>query len=71
MHSKRFVQPASDNYPHKTRPKTQQQRFGPTITNTQEEQQKVREVELLFDRERPERSVDRVRGAKADVVQHE
>src|SRR6185436_646228 len=39
--------------------------------NPQKQQQEIREVQLFFDRERPERAVDRVGRAQIEVVQHE
>ncbi len=47
------------------------QRRSPTPALPQEEQQKVGEVELLFDGERPENSVDAVAGVRVEIVKHQ
>lgn len=71
MEAKRLAQDATDDQPNDASGKAQQQRPGPTVTNPQEEEQKIGEIELLFDRECPEGSVDRVGSPRIQVVQHE
>src|ERR1700704_6516418 len=44
---------------------------SPAPTRSQEEQQKIGEVKLLFDRECPENSVDAVASVRVEVVKHQ
>lgn len=59
------------HHPNNARGEGYQQRPGPTVTNAQEEEQEVSEVQLFFDRECPERAIDRVGRSQVEVVQHE
>ena len=44
---------------------------SPTPARAQEKQQKICEIKLLFDRQRPENSVDAVTGVRVEIVKHQ
>src|SRR5213083_9410 len=50
---------------------THNQSCTPTPALAQEQEQEIREIELLFDRQSPEDAVDAVSSLRIQVVQHE
>src|SRR5262245_17550057 len=71
MKTKGITQTVAHYDPGDACKKAQQQCCDPTITDAQEEQQKICQVQLLFDRECPKRGVDGVSSMNVQVVQHE
>ncbi len=61
----------TQKHPRYTRCQTNRDRHPPTPTNPHKQQQKIGEIELLLDRERPEHAVDRVARLRIEVVQHQ
>src|SRR5215213_5069620 len=61
----------AEQHPSQPRAQARADSYAPAPANTQKQQKKVREIQLLLDRECPEDAVDRVARFWIEVVQHQ
>src|SRR5215213_397437 len=59
------------SHPREARKQTNSNRYAPAPPHANEEQQEIREIELLFNRECPEHAVDGVARVWIEIVKHQ